>query len=162
MTKPSFYYYFENKRDVYFVCLEQIFETVFGSAYDEIRSEKNPMRRWEARWKVTSSFIPEVITILQLAKESLQGEDEEHMRRVTAVLRKQLIEPLVRDLNMGVKSGIFRDIESEVIAYALLCVLEVTTYRPIIDMKYSDQDIKDALLGFILNGLLKDDATTFA
>ncbi|MEW6555353.1 MAG: TetR family transcriptional regulator [Actinomycetota bacterium] len=162
VTKPSFYYYFENKRDVYFVCLDQIFETVFGSAYEEIRGEKNPMKRWEARWRVTSSFIPEIITILQLAKESLRDEDEEHMRRVTSVLRKQLIEPLIGDLNMGIKSGLFRDVPSEIIAYALLCVLEVTTYRPMIDEKYGDQDIKDALLGFILNGLLKDDATTFA
>ncbi len=162
MTKPSFYYYFENKRDVYFVCLDKIFETVFGSAYEEIRSEKNPMKRWEARWRVTSSFMPEIITILQLAKESLRDEDDEHIKKVAAVLQKQLIGPLVKDLNMGMRIGIFRETPSEITAFALLCVLEVLSYRPIIDKKYSEQEIKDALLGFILNGLLKDETTTFA
>ena len=154
-TKASFYYYFENKKGLYFMCLDNIFQKVFLDALEDIRHEENLMKRWEMRWNATRSFFPEMITILQLIRESLREEDEEHRRMASSILRRSLIEPLHGDLERGIKAGVFRPVQSDIVVFALISVLEATAYRLMIDDRYSDEDIERALLDFILHGLLK-------
>ena len=155
VTKASFYYYFENKKDLYFKCLDNIFQDVFVGALDEIRHEENMVRRLELRWGATRAFFPEMITILQLIRESLRDEDGEHRRQASAILRRSLIDPLAGDLEKGIKDGVFRPVESEIVPFALISILEMVAYRSMIDESYSDEDIEQAVLDLILHGLLK-------
>ncbi len=155
VSKASFYYYFDNKKDLYFVCLENIFHTRFLGALEEIKRESDQTRRWRMRWEATRAFFPEMITILQLVKESLRDEDEEHRGKAADILRRSLIEPLERDLEKGIEAGIFRGVNVEVIPFALISVLETFAYRSMIDARLSDADIEQALLDFILHGLVE-------
>ncbi len=155
ISKASFYYYFENKKDLFFICLENIFKTRFVGALDEIKKEKDQTRRLQRRWNATRPFFPEMITILQLIKESLRDEDEEHRVKAAAILRKSLIEPLEGDLEKGINGGIFRRVEPEIIPFALISVLETFAYRSMIDDRLSDNDVERAILDFILYGLLE-------
>jgi len=155
ITKASFYYYFENKKDLYFACLDNIFQSIFGEALDDIKKEQDTLSRLEKRWEATRAFLPEMITFLQLIKESLRDENEEHRRKAAEILRESLIEPLVGDLNRGIESGELRPMESDIVVFAIVSVLEMVSYRPMIDDKYSDDQIDQAILDFILNGLLK-------
>jgi AcrR family transcriptional regulator len=155
ITKASFYYYFENKKDLYFACLDSIFRNIFEEALEDIKKEQDPLPRLQKRWEATRSFLPEMITFLQLIKESLRDEDEEHRRKAADILRSSLIDPLVGDLDRGIENGMLRPMESEIVVYAILSALEMVSYRPMIDEKYSDDQIDQANLDFILNGLLK-------
>jgi AcrR family transcriptional regulator len=155
VTKASFYYYFENKKDLYFKCLDNIFQDVFVGALDGIRHEENMLRRLELRWGATRAFFPEMITILQLIRESLRDEDSEHRLQAAAILRRSLIEPLAGDLDRGIKEGVLRPVESGIVPFALISMLEMVAYRPMIDEAFSDADIEAAVLDFILHGLLK-------
>jgi AcrR family transcriptional regulator len=155
LSKASFYYYFENKKDLYFVCLENIFETRFVGALEEIKKETDQTRRLQRRWDATRPFFPEMMTILNLIKESLSDEDEEHRVRAAAILRKSLIEPLQGDLEKGITGGIFRQVEIDIIPFALISVLETFAYHMMVDDRFSDGDIEEAILDFVLHGLLK-------
>lgn len=154
VTKASFYYYFENKRDLYFVCLDYVFSAVFAGALEEIKKEKDPIKRWEMRWSATLSFLPEMITILQLIKESLASYDEEHRLKAAVLLRKSLIEPLQKDVVRAIRSGVFRPVESEVVTFAIIAIFDIMSYRSMINSKYTDEDIQRSVLDLILNGLL--------
>ena len=156
VTKASFYYYFDNKKDLFFTCLENIFKTVFKSSYDEIKQEKNPMKRWEIRWKVTKAYFPEIITILQLVKESLRDEDEEYRLKAEGMLRKSIIDPLVKDIDTGMQSGILQPVQSELIAYAIVSLLEMVAYRPLFQKDYSDADIQQTLSNLIVSGIFRE------
>lgn len=74
-----------------------------------------------------------MITILNLIKESLRDEDEEHRVRAAAILRKSLIEPLEGDLEKSITGGIFSQVEMDIIPFALISVLETFAYRSMID-----------------------------
>jgi AcrR family transcriptional regulator len=155
ITKASFYYYFENKKDLYFACLDNIFQNTFEEALGDIKKEQNPLLRLQKRWEATRAFLPEMITFLQLIKESLQDEDEEHRRKAADILRRSLIDPLVGDLDRGIESGMLRPMESEIVVFAIISALEMVLYRPMIDDKYSDDQIDQAILDFIINALLQ-------
>ena len=154
-SKESFYYYFENKKDLYFACLDNIFQDVFRDALDDIRDEEDMIARLEMRWGATRAFFPEMTNLLQLVRESLRDEDEEHRRQAAAILRRSLIEPLAGDLDKGMQDGVFRRVRSEIVPFALLSMLEMVAYRYMIDERYSDADIEDSVLDLILHGLLK-------
>jgi len=153
-SKASFYYYFANKKDLYFECLDIIFQDVFRDALEDIRREEDMIRRLELRWGATRAFFPEMITILQLVRESLRDEDEEHRMRAAAILRRSLIEPLAGDLEKGMQDGALRQVRSEIIPFALISMLEMVAYRSMIEERYSDADIEDSVLDLILHGLL--------
>jgi AcrR family transcriptional regulator len=154
VSKASFYYYFENKKDLYFKCLDNIFQEVFRDALGNIRREEDTIERLKMRWGATRAFFPEMITILQLIRESLRDEDEEHRLQAAAILRRSLIEPLAGDLEKGMKDGVFRQVSSEIVPFALLSMLEMVAYRSMIDETCSDTDIEDSVLDLILHGLL--------
>jgi AcrR family transcriptional regulator len=154
ITKPSFYYYFENKKDLYFSCIDNIFQITFAKALEDIRKEQDLMTRLEKRWETTLAFLPEMITFLQLIKDSLREGDEEHRRKAAGILRKAVIDPLVGDLNRGIESGVIRPVDSEISVFAMISVLEIISYRPMIGDKYSDDKIFQAILDTILNGLM--------
>jgi AcrR family transcriptional regulator len=154
-SKASFYYYFENKKHLYFECLDNIFQDVFRGALDDIKDEDDMIRRLWLRWGATRAFFPEMITILQLVRDSLRDEDEEHRLRAAAILRRSLIGPLAGDLDKGIRDGVFRPVRSEIIPFALLSMLEIVAYRSMIDERYSDADIEDSVLDLLLHGLLK-------
>ena len=154
ITKPSFYYYFENKKDLYFSCIDNIFQNTFAKALEDIRKEQDLLSRLEKRWEATLAFLPEMITFLQLIKDSLREGDGEHRRKAAEILRKAVIDPLVGDLNRGIESGVIRPVDSEISVFAMISVLEIISYRPMIDDKYSDDKIFQAILDTILNGLM--------
>ena len=154
-SKASFYYYFANKKGLYFACLDNIFQDVFQGALDDIRHEEDMIARLELRWGATRAFFPEMTNLLQLVRESLRDEDEEHRRQAAAILRRSLIEPLAGDLDKGMQDGVFRRVRSEIVTFALLSMLEMVAYRFMIDERYSDADIEDSVLDLILHGLLK-------
>jgi DNA-binding transcriptional MerR regulator len=58
ITKPSFYYYFENKRDLYLTCLDTTFENFSAWTMEKIRQEKNPLNRLEMRWGAAPGLRP--------------------------------------------------------------------------------------------------------
>ncbi len=154
-SKASFYYYFENKKDLYFACIDNIFQDVFRDALDDIRGEEDMVARLGRRWGATRAFFPEMINLLQLVRESLRDEDPEHRLQAAAILRRSLIEPLAGDLEKGMQDGVFRQVRSEIVPFALLSMLELVAYRSMIDERYSDADIEDSVLELILHGLLK-------
>jgi hypothetical protein len=80
---------------------------------------------------------------MNLLKESLQHEDEEERRRAEAILRRSWITPLVKDLERGQKSGLFRSVDSEIVSFALISITETFVYRNIVKQKHGGRsDLK--------------------
>jgi AcrR family transcriptional regulator len=154
ITKPAFYYYFRNKKDIYYACLDNIVQSFAMTTLDKIRNETDPLKRIQMRGGAAKNLSSELITIIHLIKESLCYEDGEQRRRAASILRRYWIDPLIRDLDNGVECGIFRPFNSEIIGFVLLSILETYSYRAVIDRNYSDEEIEKSAFDFILHGLL--------
>jgi len=154
LSKTAFYYYYENKKDLYFSCLDNIVQFIFQHTWDDLREEKDPMKRWEMRWQFARDFFPELMTILQLAKETMRDEDEEIRHKTEEALRKSFIEPLAKDIDMGIEAGLYHVEESEIAAFACIALLEAVAYRPMFKRDYTDEKIKRAFLDLFYYGLM--------
>ncbi len=154
ITKPSFYYYFKNKKDLYLTCLDSIFDSFSKRALDSIRKESEPLRRLEQRWKEGHTHSRQLLISLNLLKESMRQEDHLQRERAAKILKKSWVDPLARDLEKGMKKGQIRAVESEIISYALISLLETFTYRETLDHKYGAEVVLEAVYDLILHGLL--------
>jgi AcrR family transcriptional regulator len=155
ITKPSFYYYFKNKKDLYLTCLGSIFDAFSKRSLDSIRREKTPLGRLEKRWKAGHAYSGRVLTSINLLKESLRQEDYEERARAEEILRKAWVDPLARDLERGIKSGAIRPINSEIASFAMISMLDTFSYREILDQKYGAEHVLEAVYDIILHGLVQ-------
>ncbi len=158
ITKPSFYYYFENKRDLYLTCLDSTFEAFSTWTVGKIRQEKDPRKRIEMRCEAAHSYAGTYLTAINLLKESLRHEDETERDRAEAILRRSWVTPLVKDLERGKKAGLFRSVDSELISFALISITETFVYRGIVSHKHGGEAILKAILDLIMQGLLEPQA----
>jgi AcrR family transcriptional regulator len=156
ITKPSFYYYFKNKKDLYLTCLDSIFDAFSKRTLDNIRQEQKPLGRLEQRWKAGHAHSKRLLISINLLKESMRQEDKEERERAEAILRKSWVDPLTRDLERGIKAGEIRPVESEIVGFALISLLDTFTYREILDQKYGSDAVLESVYDLILHGLLKD------
>lgn len=156
ITQTSLYYYFKNKKDLYFACLDNIFKAYFEDHVKEITQETDPMKRLEVRWRITRAYFPEIITIFQLVKESLRDEDQDLRIKTVEKLRKSVIEPLAKDMDYGINADIFNNIGGEMMAFIIISLIEAIAYRSIFSRDYSDDELQRVLLDFIFFGLAKD------
>lgn len=155
ITKPSFYYYYRNKKDLYLACLDSIFEAFSKKALDSIRKEKTPLGRLEQRWKAGHGHSKRVLTSINLLKESLRQEDAEERLRAEEILRKAWVDPLTRDLERGIKSGVIRNINSEIASFTLISMLDTFSYREILDKKFGSALVLETVYDLVLHGLLQ-------
>lgn len=155
ITKPSFYYYFKNKKDLYLTCLNSIFDAFSKNALDSIRQEKEPLKRLEKRWKAGQAHSKSLTISINLLKESMRQEDEEERLRAEAILRKAWVDPLIKDLEKGIEAGVIRPINAEIVSFALLSLLDTFVYREILDKKYGSRAVLESAYDFILYGLLQ-------
>lgn len=154
MTKPSFYYYFENKRDLYLTCLDSTFEAFGSWTLEKIRREKDPRKRIEMRCEAAHIYAGTFLTAIDLLKESLRQEDEGERQRAEGILRRSWVDPLVKDLERGKKAGLFRNVDSELMSLALISITETLVYRSIVPHKHGGEAILKAILDLMMRGLL--------
>ncbi|MDW7740131.1 MAG: TetR family transcriptional regulator [Bacillota bacterium] len=154
VTKPSFYYYFRNKKDLYLTCLDCIFDSFSKSSLDSIRQETKPLKRLEQRWKAGHTYSKRLSTSINLLKDSLRQEDPEERARAESILRKSWVDPLTKDLERGIKSGDIRPVRSEIISFALISLLDTFIYREILENKYGSDAVLESVYDLILHGLL--------
>ncbi len=157
ITKPSFYYYFKNKKDLYLNCLGSIFDTFSKRALDSIRREKKPLRRLEKRWKAGHAYSSRVLTSINLLKDSLRQDEHEERTKAEEILRKAWVDPLARDLERGIKSGEIRPVNSEIASFAMISMLDTFSYREILDQKYGSEQVLEAVYDIVMHGLLQID-----
>ncbi len=155
ITKPSFYYYFENKQDLYLTCLICSFEELSIFTMDKIRQEKDPLTRIKMRWSAAHTYNTTFLTAMNLLKESLRNDEEEERSRAESILRNSWVNPIVKDLERGIRSGIFRSVDCEIVALALVSITETLAYRGIVHQKHGGEAILNTITDIILNGLLK-------
>ncbi len=160
ITKPALYYYFRNKKDLYFACLDNIVQSFASNTLEQIKNETDPLKRIEMRGLAAMSLTSELITIFHLIKETLRHEEEQEQKRVTSILRQYWVDPLIKDIERGIEKGLFRPLESEIIGFVLFSILETYSYRVMIDSRYSDDHIAKEAFDFILKGLLENTVKT--
>lgn len=59
-----------------------------------------------------------------------------------------------KDIQCCIDNNIYRQVNSEIVAFALISLMETYIYSPIMEQRYSKETIRESLRDLIRHGLL--------
>jgi AcrR family transcriptional regulator len=150
ISTGSFYQYFNNKRDLFIEVIDDIFLNIVGEAATAIKEEKNFLERLKIRGRVFYKNYAKFSEILHQLRAEMASEERwpgEKLKKIYHGLTK----PLIREIDAAVKASIIREVDPDLLAYALTGSIEIMSLRLSLDDKYSLDDI----IQFIVDVCLK-------
>ncbi|PKL38193.1 MAG: hypothetical protein CVV44_13585 [Spirochaetae bacterium HGW-Spirochaetae-1] len=126
ISKGTFYKHFRDKENLFYECADKVFLDI-DREFRELLDEKNIVKRLELR---TSLFIRThhyMIDMLHIMRGSSTGANSENSVRLNRII-DNLINPIASDLKEGIKQGIFRDMDTTIVAHLLMGAAEYGIY----------------------------------
>lgn len=157
ISTGTFYIYFEDKRALFVDVVDTVIRTILGDATEAIRLEQDIIRRMVIRGRVFYDNYSKYNEILNQLRAEMVGEDKWPHEKIKKAYHA-LTQPVIRDIQKGIESGIFRKVDADLAAYALTGLIEIMCLRTVIGGEYSYENIEEFILDFIANGLWPEKA----
>jgi AcrR family transcriptional regulator len=157
--KGVFYWYFDSKEQLFVEILRDAQQSLRRSQQQAISDEDDPVRRIELGIRASMQWSAEHRDVNQLIQFAITDE-----RFLPAIQKGQevAVADVMRHISEGVDRGLIRDSDPLLLAHA---VLGVTTHlaRVFIHQRHQPADeVGDAAVSFVLEGLLVPDAVVGA
>lgn len=151
ISTGTFYVYFQDKRELFLEVVEQVVRNIVGGMAQEIKGEQDLWRRWVIRARTFVENFERYNEILhQLRAEMTHGGWPEG--RVEEVFIR-LTKPLVMEIEEAASQGLIRKVDSELLAFALMGLIEGVTLRSRFDRKYTFHHLITFIGDVLFSGL---------
>jgi len=137
--KSTFYLYFRNKKELFFKCIDDIFESLWKEDFERIRTEKDTASRLRLRGEAFIRVYPRIRDILQMMRGASVGK-EEGIEKKYQEIYANIVSPVINDLKKGMEKGKYKKRDPELIAYIMVGMIEAVAYRVHLDDTYSIED----------------------
>lgn len=156
MGKGTFYVYFKNKEELFIECIDRLTMIIVPEeAWDDIRNEKDYIRRGYRRGIAFLNAFPGFRGILNLLRIALGGDDPRLAQKARETF-KILSTPMIKDIRKAMDDGIMRpDIDEEFAGYFLLVLAEGLGYWQMMDSRYTTEEAMELLSDFFSRVLLR-------
>jgi len=155
MAKSTVYLYFGSKEDLFMECVERLTQVaVPEEAWDEIRKEKNALKRLQKRGIAFHKAFPSYHGILTLTRAEL-GSDNRKRAEMARNTLSHMTRPVAKDLRRGMAEGIFREIDEELVAHFILAMGEGLGCRMMMDNRYSLEQGVRLMFDIVSHGILR-------
>ncbi len=118
ISTGTFYIYFKNKSDLFVEEVDDVIRSILGDATVAIRSQQDIVKRMEVRGRVFYERYSRYNEILHQLRAEMAGEDRWPQERIKKAYH-DLTRPVIRDIQKGIDEGLYRDIDPDLLAYAL-------------------------------------------
>lgn len=152
ISTGTFYIYFGNKRDLFVEVVDHVFRAILGEAADAITKEEDIPKRMAVRGRVFYDNYSKYNEILNQLRAEMAGEDEWPQQKIKKAYH-DLTKPVIRDIQRGIDTGVYRNVDPDLLAYALTGIIEIMSLRMMIDNKYTFEEIMAFIADFTANGL---------
>lgn len=156
--KGTFYFYFNDKKELLFECVPIIFESIFATGWDKIRQIKDPTERLQFRAEMVLPFLKEFCAIIQLSKEAIEDADPK-IKQLGEQVYLSIRKPVESDIRKAIDNGIFKEMDPKIAATLMLGVMENVYYLQTIDKQIAAEKIWNKVMEIITFGVRAGDAT---
>ena len=153
ISTGTFYIYFRNKRDLFVEAIDEIFRTIVGEAAAALRAETDPFARLRIRGEVFYRNYSKYNEILHQLRAEMAGEDSWPQDRVKKAYM-DLTKPVIREVQEGIATGLFRKIDADLLAYLLTGMIEIMSLRLKLDDRYTLDQVQDFIGDLLTYGVL--------
>jgi AcrR family transcriptional regulator len=150
ISKGSFYLHFADKRELFIECADRVFFDI-DRKFDDLKNVRDIWQRFRMRGIMFIRTSRHFIEMLHIARGTFTTASPRHRLKLRKIMQN-LINPIIHDLDEGVRKGLFKNINTTVVAHMLMGVVEYGTYY--LEGK-SDDEIEhwiDRSLILLLNG----------
>jgi len=150
--KGTFYFYFTDKRELFFQCIPLLFQELFSGGWDRIRQAEDPLMRLQLRAKIVLPALREFCAIIQLSKESMESSDTK-LRKLGEQTYLSIRRPLEIDIEKGMQLGIFQNVDPKIASTLMIGMMESLNYLSTIEKKEVSIETLNSVLDFIFSHL---------
>ncbi|HEY9160420.1 MAG TPA: TetR family transcriptional regulator [Desulfomonilia bacterium] len=108
ISKETFYLYFKNKEELFIACADRIFHEMYRDVWQEIRNEKDMMRRFRKRAIAYFSSYPRWVVMMNLLRSNAVGDNPVFKEKFRQVI-SEIVGPITQDIERMQKLGEVRD-----------------------------------------------------
>ncbi len=141
----TFYLYFPSKKALFMECVDEVFQAMFSGVWEEIKHEKDPIRRMRMRAEVVLKSHPEFIDILHVLHGTV--EDDPRLDAKRREIYASVAKTVQRDIVKAIREGVLKPINTEIASYMMVGWLETAPLLMGPDKGYSAEDLLDTLEG---------------
>jgi AcrR family transcriptional regulator len=139
----TFYLYFPSKKALFVECVDQVFQAMFSGVWEEIKHEKDPLRRMRMRAEVVLKSYPQFIDILQVLHGTM--EEDPRLESKRKEIYASVAKTVQRDIVKAMGEGLIKPINTEIASYMMVGWLETAPLLLGADKGYAPDDLLDTL-----------------
>mgnify|MGYP005844530461 CR=1 FL=1 len=137
----TFYLYFPSKKAMFMECVDQVFQAMFSGVWEEIKDERNPLKRLRMRGEAVLKYHPEFLDIMHILHGTM--EDDPRLESKRRDIYDSIAKTVQRDINKAIKERLIPHLNAEVASYMLVGWLESAPL--LLDKGYEVDDLLDTL-----------------
>lgn len=154
ISKATFYKYFSDKEELFYDCADKVFYDI-DSEFNELLNEKNITKRLILRSTLFIKTHRHMIDMLHLVRGASAGGESKNRLKLNQIIAN-LVGPIANDLDEGIRQGIFKNMNTPVVAHILMGAAEYGIY---FCNGKSDEEIDQFMergVRLILQGIITD------
>ncbi|GLI33076.1 TetR family transcriptional regulator [Desulforhabdus amnigena] len=156
ISTGTFYIYFEDKKALFVDVVDAVIRAIIGDAREALKEEENILKRLLIRGRIFYQNYSKYNEILNQLRAEMVGEDQWPHEKIKKAYHA-LTQPVIRDIEKGIETGLFRNVDPDLTAYTLTGIVEIMCLRTMINAKYNYEQIEPFVFDFITNGMKPDD-----
>ncbi|MGD9973144.1 MAG: MerR family transcriptional regulator [Desulfatirhabdiaceae bacterium] len=153
ISTGTFYLYYQNKRELFIEVIDDVFRNIVGEAAAAIKGENDFLERMKIRGRVFYKNYTKYSEILNQLRAELASEEKWPAEKIKKIYHG-LTRPVVREIEAGIKDGSVREIDPDLLAYALTGLIEIMSLRLSLDKKYNLENIMDFIADLTINRMM--------
>ncbi len=142
--KGSFYFFFNNKTELFLACAPEIFNALFSEGWEKIRQEEDPIKRLELRVQIALPVVREFSAIIKLSKEVLESDDPK-LRKLGGKIISSIRKPIESDIKKCIESGQIQPVEPKLVSILTIGMMESIDFMLSIEKEFSLSAVEEQL-----------------
>lgn len=114
----TFYLYFSSKGELLLECVDRALASMFSDVIEEIRHEKDPVKRLRKRGEVAIVRHPEFLDILSVLRSTL--DDDPRLENKRKELYAYIVKHVKSDIEEAMRRGLIPEVDAEMLAYSMV------------------------------------------
>jgi len=159
ISTGTFYLYYQNKRELFIEVIDSVFRNIVGEAAVAIKGETNLIERLKIRGRVFYKNYTKYSEILNQLRAELASEEQWPAEKIKKIYHG-LTQPVLREIEAAIKEGIIREIDPDLLAYALTGLIEIMSLRLSLDNKYNLENIMNFIADLTIHRMVPDGKMT--
>jgi AcrR family transcriptional regulator len=126
ISKATFYKHFSDKEELFYECADRVFFDI-DREFNELLNEKDVIKRLSLRGSLFIKTHRHMIDMLQLVRGTSSGPEAKNRLKLNRIIAN-LIDPIASDLEEGISQGVFKKMNTHIVAHLLMGAAEYGIY----------------------------------